>query len=272
MIRSIPLAVILIFVSLNLRAQSSTTLMGARSGGMGYVSSCLQDEWSIFNNVAGLAQVSHITAGFSYDAQPSFKNFNKMAAVISLPVKVGVGGLGIYRFGDNVYNEQILSGSFASTFGLASLGVSVNYIQYNTDGFGRKDAVSISAGGIARLTPIICVGAYITNINQPKISQEDEERLPTLLTLGLSFKTTDKINIATEIRKDLDYGATWKVGLEYKAHPKFIFRTGFNIKPNAGFVGFGFKSKKFTLDYAYAHYLDIGGRHQATVGYQFKSK
>lgn len=272
MIRSIPLAGILIFISLNVRAQSSSTLMGARSGGMGYASSCLEDEWSIFNNVGGLAHVSQITAAFSYDAQPAFKNFNKIAAVFSVPVKVGVGGVGIYRFGDNLYNEQILSGSFASTFGLASIGASVNYIQYNTEGFGRKDAVSVSAGGIARITPIISVGAYITNINQPKISRDDEERLPTLLTLGLSFKTTDKINIATEIRKDLDYDATWKVGMEYKVHTKFIFRTGFNINPNAGFAGFGFKSKKFSLDYAYAHYLDIDGRHQATVGYQFKSK
>ncbi len=272
MIRSIPLSVILISVSLILRAQSSSTLMGARSSGMGYTSSCLQDEWSVFNNVAGLAEVSHITVAFSYDAQLSFKNFNKMAAVFSTPTKVGVGGLGIYRFGDNLYNEQILSGSFASTFGLASLGVSINYIQYNREGFGRNDAVSVSVGGIARLTPIISIGAYITNINQPKISRNDEEQLPTLLTLGLSFKTTDKINIATEIRKDLDYDATWKAGLEYKVHTKFIFRTGFNINPNAGFAGFGFKSKKFSLDYAYAHYLNIGGRHQATVGYQFKSK
>ncbi len=270
--RSIPFSVILIFVSLFLRAQSSSILMGARASGMGYTSACLSDEWSAFNNVAGLAQIKQLTTAFSYDAQPSFKHFNKMGAVIAMPSKIGVGGLGLYRFGDDLYNEQILSASFANTFGLASLGASIQYIQYNSEGFGRKDAVSISAGGIARITPILSIGAYITNINQPKISKDDEERLPTILTLGISFKTTDKINIATEIRKDLDYKALWKVGLEYNIHTKFVFRTGFNINPNAGFAGFGFKSKKIQLDYAYAHILDVGGRHQATVAYQFKSK
>ncbi len=270
--RLLPLLVILSTEAITLHAQSSSTLMGARGSGMGYTSSCLVDEWSVFNNVAGLAEVKQITAAFSYDAQPSFKNFNKIAAVLSLPSKIGVGGMGVYRFGDNLYNEQIVSGSFASKFGLASIGVSVNYIQYNTEGFGRKEAMSISAGGIAQITPRLSVGAYITNINQPKLSSADNERLPTILTLGVSFKTTDKLNIATEVRKDLDYDATWKVGLEYKIHTKFFFRTGININPNAGFVGFGFKSKKFSLDYAYAHSLDIGGRHQATVGYQFKSK
>lgn len=268
----IPMSVILIISPLILSAQSSSTLMGARASGMGYTSACLLDEWSVFNNVAGLAQVKNITSGFSYDAQPSFKNFNKMAAVCAIPFKIGVGGFGVYRFGDTLFNEQIVSGSFANTFGLASLGVTIHYIQYNTEGFGRKDALSISAGGIAKITPLLSIGAYITNLNQPTLSKDDNEKLPTLLTLGVLFKMTEKLNIATEIRKDLDFDVTWKVGMEYNIHMKFVFRTGVNINPNAGFVGFGFKSKKFLLDYAYAHSLNMGGRHQATVGFQFKSK
>jgi len=262
----------LIAVPYILGAQSSLTLIGARASGMGYASACSSDEWSVFNNVAGLAEIKLSTVAFSYDAQPSFKNFNRTAAVFTLPFKFGVSGIGVYRFGDTIYTEQIVNGSFASTFGIASLGASIHYIQYNTEGFGRKDAVSISAGGIAKITPIISIGAYITNINQPTLSDDNDERLPTILTLGVSFKTTDKLNIATEIRKDLDYDAQWKLGLEYKISPKFIFRTGVNVSPNAGFAGFGFRSKKLNLDYAYAHSLTIGGRHQATVAYQFKTK
>jgi hypothetical protein len=262
----------LIAVPYILGAQSSSTLMGARACGMGYSSACSADEWSLFNNVAGLAEVKLPTVTFRYDAHPSFKNFNRTAAVFAFPFTFGVSGIGVYRFGDALYNEQIVSGSFASTFGIASLGASIHYIQYNTEGFGRKDAVSISAGGLATITPIISVGAYITNINQPVLSKDNDERLPTVLTLGVSFKTTDNLNIATEIRKDLDYDAQWKLGLEYKISSKFIFRTGVNINPNAGFAGFGFRSKKLIIDYAYAHTLTIGGRHQATVGYQFKSK
>jgi hypothetical protein len=246
--------------------------MGARSSGMGYASSCLADEWSIFNNVAGIAQVKQRVAGFSYDAQPSFTSFTKIAAVFAMPLKIGVAGIGVYRFGDDLYNEQIVSGAFGSTFGLASLGVNINYIQYNTTGYGRKDAMSISAGGIANITPIISVGAYITNINQPTLSDVSGEHLPTVLTLGVLFKPISALNIATEIKKDLDYEATWKLGLEYTVHERFIFRTGFNLNPNAGFVGIGFKSKKFTFDYAYAHIIEMSGRHQATVGFKFKTK
>ena len=259
-------------MSFTIRAQSSSTLMGARSSGMGYASSCLADEWSLFNNVAGMAQVKHPTAGFSYDAHPSFKNFNKTAAIFAMPLKVGVAGVGLYRFGDAQYNEQIMSGAFSSSFGLASLGVNINYIQYNIEGFGRKDAVSVSVGGIATITPILSVGAYITNINQPKLSAHDNERLPTVLTLGVLIKIVSTLNVTTEIRKDLEYDPTLKVGLEYNLHTKFFFRTGLNVNPNAAFFGFGLKSKKIKLDYAYAFSLDLLGRHQATVSYQLKSK
>jgi hypothetical protein len=105
--------------------------MGARAASVGYSSSTLTDEWSIFNNVAGLAKVTTIVAAFSYDVQPTFKPFNKAAATFSYPINIGVAGLGLFRFGDNLYNEQLLTLGYSSTFGLASLGVRLNYIQYS---------------------------------------------------------------------------------------------------------------------------------------------
>jgi hypothetical protein len=72
------------------------------------------------------------------------------------------------------------------------------------------------------------------------------------LVAGISFKPTDKVFIATEIEKDLEYDPIWKMGLEYKFHEKFCARTGYNLNPNAAFFGLGFKTKKFAIDYALA--------------------
>ena len=243
--------------------QSSYTLIGARAQGLGYASSCLSDEWAILNNIGGLAKVDQITTSFTYDAQPQFKPFNRLAALFAVPTKIGVAGVSIFRFGDDLYNEQILSAGFSNTFGLASLGVKVNYIQYNTGGFGRYDAVTVSAGGIAQLTPQLFIGAHIVNINQPKISGSTE-RVPTVLMAGIAFQPIDKLFISSELEKDLDYDPTWKTGLEYQVHKKFVFRTGFNINPNAGFAGVGFKPSKFILDYAFQYASNTGPRHQAT--------
>ena len=250
-------------------AQSSSIFSGARANGLGFASSCLEDEWSIFNNIAGLAKVDQVSAAFTYDAQPSFKPFNKAAAIFAMPLKFGVAGVGIFHFGDKLYNEQILTAGFSNTFGLASLGMKVNYVQYYAEGFGRKGVISISFGGIAKLAENLSLGAHIVNLNQPTISTSGNEKLPTVLVAGIGFKLSSKAYLTTEIEKDFDYTATWKTGFEYQLNKKFTFRTGFNVNPHAGFFGLGFRPRKFKLDYAYQHDFTFGTRHQATVGYIF---
>src|SRR5690606_13724781 len=117
---------------------------------------------------------------FSYHARPQLPGANRMAVVVASPVRTGTAAVGVYRMGSSLYNEQMISGGYSNKFGLASLGVKVNYIQYNAEGFGSKGVTTISMGGIASLTPTVKVGAHITNINQAKLSGDEEERVPTI--------------------------------------------------------------------------------------------
>jgi hypothetical protein len=234
---------------------------------MGYASAALFDSWGLFNNPASTAKLENTGAGFTYDLHPMPSGANRTAAVISVPVPVGVITGGAYRFGDDLYNEHVISVGFASKFGLASLGMQANYIQYSAEGFGIKGVASINLGGIAELTPQLAIGAYIVNLNQPEIS--GEEKLPTKLVAGLGFKPIEKLFIAAEIEKDLDLDPTWKMGLEYLFHKKFCARTGYNLQPNTGFFGLGFKTKKLTLDYAVQYTVSLSFSHQASVAYSF---
>ena len=272
MFNALPLAVMILSCQYLLFAQSTSTLIGARAAGVAYSSSALTDEWSIFNNVAGLAKVTAITAAFTYNAQPSFKHFNKAAATFVCPLKIGVAGLGLFRFGDDLYNEQILTAGYSNSFGLASLGVKVNLIQYNIKGFGSKSAVTASFGGIAKLTERLFLGAHIVNINQPKLSSLDEERVPTILIAGILTKVSDNVTVTAELEKDLDNKAAIKAGVEYRILKKFYARTGIRIQPNAGFFGFGFKPTRYSIDYAFQYNQVGGSRHQATVSYRLNTK
>lgn len=244
--------------------------MGARAQGMGNASACLGDVWSITNNIAGLAKTEGTFAGFSYHAIPSAPFFNRMAAAFALPVKPGVAGIGVFRFGDDLYSEQVVSVGFANTFGLASLGARVNYAQYQANGLGTANAVTVSFGGIATLTPELLVGAHIFNINQPIIDESTEERAPTKLHASIGFVPSKTFIAAAEIEKDLRHPAIIKLGVEYEAFQKITFRTGFNLHPQAAFLGLGFKPRKFALDYALQVNHAFGVTHQATVVYHFK--
>lgn len=191
-----------------------------------------------------------------------------MAAVYTTPFKWGTPSLGLFRFGDDLYSEQALSIGFGNQVGISSLGIKVNLIQYRATGFGTSAALSIDFGGITELTEKLSIGAYITNLTQSRMGQNDE-RLPTRLIGGLSYQPDKNIFITTELVKELDYRTTWRTGLEYSFHQKFFFRTGFNLKPNAAFFGVGAHKKKLKFDYAIQLNTLVGASHQASISYWF---
>lgn len=254
-------------------AQSVSTLMGARAAGMGFASSGLNDEWGIFNNVGSIGSQEKISTTVAYELRPQLKNANRMAFAFNAPMRWGVSSMGVFRFGDDLYNEQIISAGFGNKFGIASLGIKANYIQYYADGFGNHSTVSFDFGGLAELTDQLFIGAYINNLNQAKINSDyNSERLPTRLTAGLTFKPKENILITSELDKDLGYDLTWRTGFEYSFKQKFFIRSGVNIKPQSGFFGLGAKRKNLQADYAIQFNTLTGASHQASASFWFNRK
>ena len=244
------------------QSQSTSTLMGARAAGMGYASAVLKDEAAIFNNPGSLTG-DKSSAFFAYEVRPEMPGASRTAAGIQIPFKIGVGAFGIFRFGDDLYSEQLLSLGFSNQFGITSLGVKVNYIQYRAEGFATKSALGLDFGGLTQLTPNISVGAYIVNLNQPEISPG--ERLPTRLVAAIGFKLDEAFLIATEINKEINYPASWRTGFEYTIHKKIFVRSGFNLYPTAVHTGIGAKTRKLKIDYALQFSQALGESHQASL-------
>lgn len=270
MAKSLPLLVFTILAKIAI-AQSISTQMGARPAGMGYASSGNFDEWSLFNNPGGLGKIEQINAAFGLEVQSQLKGANRMAALFNHPLKWGTLSAGIFRFGDNLYNEQALSIGFGNQVGIASLGVKANVIQYQASGFGVFRAITFDFGGITELTEKIFLSAYILNLTQSRIG-EDNEPLPTRLTAGISYRPGKNIFITTELSKELDYASTWRTGLEYSIQQKVFFRTGYNLNPNAAFFGVGIDKKKIRFDYSVQLNHLTGASHQASASYWLLQK
>jgi hypothetical protein len=253
-------------------AQSSSTLMGARAAGLGYTSAAIQDDWSLFNNVAGLARVDEVSASFAYEVRPALTGANRMAASFAAPSKMGNFGVGIFRFGDDVYSEHVASIGIGNEIGNTSLGARINYLQSRAENFGTATAVSVDLAGITRLTSQLSIGAYITNLTQSTLIGINDQRLPTRLVIGLAFRPTEKIFAGTEIEKDIDYQVTWRSGMEFSIYKKVFFRTGFNLNPNATYFGLGAKKKNLKIDYAIRFNQLTGASHQASAIYLISSK
>jgi hypothetical protein len=264
---------ILLLVSTKLlNAQSTSTLMGGRAAGLAYTTATLEDEWQLFNNIGGLGKIKQQSVNFAYEARPALTGANRLAASFLTSTKLGSLGIGVFKFGDDVYNEHLVSLGYGNQIGNTSLGAKVNYIQYRAENFGTHTAFSLDFGGITQITPQITIGAYIINITQSKLPGTDGERLPTKLVAGISFKPTDKVFLATEIEKDIEYQSTWKTGMEYNFYKKVFFRTGFNLNPNAAFFGLGLHKKNLKIDYAIRFGQLVGTSHQLSASYLFSKK
>lgn len=246
--------------------------MGARAAGIGYTTATISDDWSLFNNPGGLGKGKSSSINFACEAVPALAGANRLAASFVSTTKFGTIGVGLFRFGDMVYNEHLVSLGYGSQVENTALGARVNYIQYRAENFGTLTAFSFDLGGITQITPQIAVGAFITNLTQSKLIGTEGEQLPTKLTAGIRLQPTDKVFIAAEIEKDIAYQSTWKSALEYNFYMKLFFRTGFNLNPNAAFFGLGLHKKMLRIDYAIRFSQWMGVAHQISASYSFASR
>ncbi|MDW3210792.1 MAG: hypothetical protein R8N23_13030 [Reichenbachiella sp.] len=250
-------------------AQNGNYTMGARSAAIGGSSITLGDEWALFNNIGGLAHFQEKSIFTSFKNKYGISEFTSLALGGTYPVLGGTAGLGMFRFGDDLYNEQRLNLGFSNQFGIVSLGLNVSYYQLNIEGAGSRKTAMIDFGGRAQLTEQLFFGAHVSNLNQAKLSTISDERIPTIMKTGLSYRPSQDLMINTEVEKEIDQEAVLKLGLEYKILDNLSLRTGFNTKPFESSFGLGFYPGKLKADYSYNNNPDLGGIHEISIGYIF---
>src|SRR4028118_2153419 len=74
--------------------------MGARTLGMGNAVVAHRNQWSVFNNVGGMAGVDKVSAMASFSSQYHVSGLQVLALGAVLPTNCGNFGLAIQRFGD----------------------------------------------------------------------------------------------------------------------------------------------------------------------------
>jgi len=241
--------------------------MGGRNAAIGGASLTLGDHWSIFNNVGALALSDNNTAFTSYQNRFNLSEFQVVGAGYVHSIKKAVAGVGFYRFGDVLFSEQRVNLAIGHKLDRVSLGVSVDYIQYDISTVGTKSAIVIEFGGVAEITDQIQFGAHIFNVNQAELATADREKLPTIMKAGLSFRPTPELMINLETEKDLDFDEVFRLGLEYQIIETVYLRTGFRTAPFTGAFGLGFYPKQFQFDYSFSDDTNLGSIHEISVSY-----
>lgn len=241
--------------------------MGARNAAIGGASLTLGDQWSLFNNIGALALSRNNIVFTSYQNRFNLSEFQIVGAGYVHTIHKVVAGLGVFRFGDELFSEQRVNLAVSHKLDRVSLGAGVDYLQYNVSTVGTKSALLIEFGGVAEITDQVWFGAHVFNINQAELSFTEREKLPVVMKAGISFRPSAELMINLETEKDLDFDEVFHLGLEYQLIETVYLRTGFNTSPFNGAFGLGFYPKQFQFDYSFSEDANLGSIHEISVSF-----
>jgi hypothetical protein len=258
-----------------LKAQIGNDNIGSRSTSMGGYSTTLSDLWSANNNQAGLGFASNFSGGIYYENRFLLKETSYKAGALIFPVKIGAFGISVTSFGFELYNETKAGISYGQRFGdKFSVGVQMNYLNTKlANEYGSKTSITGAIGLIAKLSKEITIGMHVYNPTQSKLAEYDNERIPTIMKLGLGYQFSEKVLLGVETEKDMNFEAIFKAGLEYHITEVLYLRGGISTNPTQYAFGFGMKLKDFKIDLSSSFHQTLGmtpaisiiyGRHKKT--------
>lgn len=258
------------FITIHLHSQDSKITIGARNRALGEASGTLVDSWSVFTNPGAVGKSDISQLSVSYQNRYNIEAFQTVGAASIYTLPWFNLGAGFYRFGDNLFNHQQISLNISHSLQMVSLGLNMSRSQYSIEGLGTKSAFLLEFGGLITLNKYILLSATASNITNSKISSE--QKVPVIMTAGISIRPNNSLMMNAEIEKDLAFDENLKVGIEYQIIKWVWIRTGLTTSPVKGSFGFGIKPGKFLIDYAYVNRQGLGDIHELSLSYLLPKK
>lgn len=247
--------------------------VGGRQAGMGFASATLQDVFALSNNPAGIAHLETMHIGLYGDQRYitgiQFYNLSVVAPV----QKVGAFGVSLDYFGFSAYNESKIGLAYGRKFGeKVSAGLKFNYLRLAIEENGAAHAFAFDAGIQIQPTKKMRIAAHIYNPVRQIIDKEWSETLATAIRLGVSYHPSQKLILALEAEKYINYQFRLKSGMEYKVAEPFFVRLGGATNPTVFTFGVGTAIKNLQLDFSTSWHLQLGFTPHVSFVYAFPPK
>ncbi len=247
--------------------------LGARSSGLAYTSITISDVWAASNNIAASAQLDKSSVGLHYDNRFFQSSFNTIGfAVVQPTYKLGNASMVLQRFGNQHFSRTNIALGYAHKIEWVSLGIQLEYVQSYVSEFGSKNNLMINFGGMARITNSLQFGATIKNINQASLAKYTDERLPTVMALGISYRPYEKLMLNAQVQKDVERQASFHFGTEYEIIQNFKVRTGISAPIFFAHFGIGYAYHGFELNYSAMIHEKLGFSNAISLNYSFGNK
>jgi hypothetical protein len=257
------------FAACGLFAQNST--VGGRASALGGASVTLSDVYSAQNNQAGLGFVKNAAVGAYYENRFLVKQLSYSSFTAALPIKKGAFGITYTGFGYSAFRQS----KFGVGYGMKlsenfSAGVGLNYLSYTIgDIYGKASAFAVEFGLQGKLSKQVVVAAHIYNPNRAKITDYNNEKIPSQLKFGIQYTFSRQLLVLVEAEKASYTNINFKGGIEYAPAKEFYLRAGMNSYPTQAAFGIGVKLQGLKFDLSSSYHNILGFTPQVGLSYVF---
>ena len=217
------------------------------------------DVFSFTANQAALAQVKNAAISIYGERRFLLNELSYYNTAFALPTSSGNFGLKTTYFGSGNYNETQLGLAYGRKLGnKLDIGAQFNYNRINLTGYGNAGTISFEIGTIMHLTDQVHAGIHINNPVGGKFGKDQQEKLPSVYTVGLGYDASEKFLISAEIVKEEDQDVNINAGLQYRILPQVHARAGIATATTTAWIGIGLHLKTFRIDICSSYHPQLG--------------
>lgn len=264
--------IIIVFIETNLFSAFSDHFYGARPTALaGAFVSLADDINSIYYNPAGLSRISRLSLSGTWLRYYHMEELENVVISFGAPWRWGGWGISYQAYGFNLYKEtQVIWSHAFSILSQFQVGYNIKYLNLalhpdphivSSITYGDANLLGLDMGMKGKINRSLFLGAYLMNINRPKIGIYQPEGVEQKFTFGIGYQPVPKIITLFSLDKNSFEQYKVKTGAELLITQFLSLRTGMQMKPFYFSFGVGVKRYGINLDYALVHSLLLGETH-----------
>lgn len=260
-----------LLIPLSLFSSNGDGPIGPRSAALGHASSCVYDVWSTRNNQGSLGFVRQNEVGAFYENRFFVKELTQSGFAAAIPVKKGTFGICYSSLGYKLYRESQATLSYGMKLSEnISAGIALDYLNTKiADIYGQANAFTGSVGLTAKILPQVVISTHIYNPFRAKITNYNNEKVPTIFKFGAQYIFSTKVFLVAEAEKTSMQKINIKGGIEYKPSSLIYIRAGGSSFPTQAAFGIGVDYNGLKIDVSSSYHSILGLSPQIGLRYAF---
>ncbi len=209
---------------------------GAFIGSMGGSKTQHKGALGMFSNPAGLDGDEGLEVYLGAELRYGNPDLKLVSSAARISTSSGSFGVALELYGFEFYREHSVGLGYGRRLSEQILaGSSIRWYQLAIPGYGRN---SLLAGQIGLLTDLSSALTLGFTMHLPfRSAQMEDDALPYVFAMGLSFQPLETFSVIADISKESDQIENFRLGLQYQLVEHFAIRLG--VGTNPGLLSFG---------------------------------